>query len=198
MKQIILALAVTAATNYPFVNRSALAQSRSISLDEMTMVLATLVVVQSSCPQEFRSSNEAPLQDIVRKRGYNLKDFTPSGRYGKVMEARMTRANQFIEIHGVEYACTGMRDTIQKYLPELYNNDTSSEKMRLANEFIAQHYNCHKRALDGDSTTECDDQFRQQLNENGLCDYVSEKIRSRFCKSSNNTKSTVSRNKCNA
>jgi hypothetical protein len=201
MKQIVLALTVTAAANYPLVSMSALAQSRSIPLDEMTMVLATLVVVQSSCPQEFRTSDEAPLRDIVKKRGYNLKDFTPSGRYGKAMEARMARANQFIKIHGVEYGCTGMKDTIQEYFPELHNNDTSSEKMRLANELIAQHYNCHKKALDGDSndsTTECDVQFRRQLNQNGLCDYVSEKIRSRFCTSSNDANSTAGRNKRNA
>jgi hypothetical protein len=201
MKRITLALAATAVTNYPLVNMSALAQSRSIPLDEMTMVLATLAVVQSSCPQEFRTSDEAPLRDIVKKRGCNLKDFTPSGRYGKAMEARMARANQFIKIHGVEYGCTGMKDTIQEYFPELHNNDTSSEKMRLANELIAQHYNCHKKALDGDSndsTTECDVQFRRQLNQNGLCDYVSGKIRSRFCTSSNDANSTAGRNKRNA
>jgi hypothetical protein len=50
----------------------------------------------------------------------------------------MALVNQFIEIHSVEYGYTGMKVTIQKYLPELYKYDTSSEKILLANELIVQ------------------------------------------------------------
>jgi hypothetical protein len=58
----------------------------------------------------------------------------------------------------------------------------------------------HRKVLDDSSVSiaECEDQFRQQLNQNSLCDYTSEKIRSQFCTSSNDINSTVGRNKRNA
>ncbi|PSB57444.1 hypothetical protein [Chamaesiphon polymorphus] len=186
MKQLILAIAVAVATNYPLVNMPVRAQTRSISLDEMTTVLATLVAVGNSCPQKYRSSGDAPLDSIVSAYGYNLDDFNPNGKYGKSMELKMARSIKFFKTNGTVKACTTMRNFIEQNLPELYSSNASDEKIKLANEATQQHYTCYSNMLQtgtGESK-DCDDRFRQQLNQNGLCEYVSDRLRQRFCKNS--------------
>jgi hypothetical protein len=187
MRKIIFACIVSAITIYRLSNIPANAQSRSISIDDMTTVLATLVAVGNSCPQKFRPSGDSPLREVVKSRGYDLEDFTPNSRYGKLMEARMLQSVKYIKLNGTVKACTEMRELIQQDLPELYTNSLQDKKIRITNELITQHYRCYSALLDsslGDDK-ECDDRLRQQLNQNGLCEYTPERIRYRFCKNFN-------------
>jgi hypothetical protein len=186
MKKNTLAFAVAIITSCSLVNMSVRAQIGSISLDDMTTVLATLVAVGNSCPQKFRPNDDAPLQSIVSARGYNLDDFNPNGKYGKSMEAKMARSIKFLRSNGTVKACTAMRDLIEQNLPELYSSNVADEKLNMANEATQQHFTCYSNMLTtGTSNSEdCDARFTQQLNQNGLCEYVSERLRDRYCKDS--------------
>ncbi len=66
------------------------------------------------------------------------------------------------------------------------SSNQSAEKTKMANEAIGQHFICYSNMLETGTgnSKDCDDRFRQQLNQNGLCEYVSERLRQRFCKNS--------------
>jgi hypothetical protein len=134
MKKNTLALTVATIASCSLVNMPVRAQTGSMSLDEMTIVLATIVTVGNSCPQKYRVSDDAPLGSIVTDRGYNLDDFRDNGRYAKQMELRMSKAIQFIQMYGTEKGCTGMRDAIAHYMPELYSSNSSPPPVIAQNE----------------------------------------------------------------
>jgi hypothetical protein len=140
MKKIILAITVAIATNYPWVNMPVRAQTRSMSLDEMTITLGRLGAIVTSCPQKFQPRDEVPLGEIVSTRGYNLNDFT-NGRYEKSMDARMAQAIKYLKSNGTVKGCTAMRDAIEKYLPELYSNNISGRTQEKLPFIGTRYYN---------------------------------------------------------
>jgi hypothetical protein len=188
MKKIILAYMVVSSTNYFIMNLPASAQNQSISIDKMSRILAALVVTGKLCPQEFRPKDDSPLARILSARGYNLEDFS-SGRYEKLMETKIVQTIKYVRSNGTMKGCTSMRNLMQQNLPELYSDSAFAKKIRIANEFVIQHYNCYSKLLESEagSTEECDSRLRQQLNQNGLCEYAPERIRYRFCKDPENT-----------
>jgi hypothetical protein len=184
MKKNTLALAVATIASCSLVNMPVRAQTRSMSLDDMSFVLAAVVAI-GECPQQFKPRGDAPLAAIVRERGYDLKDFT-DGRYQKILDTKMLQVARFIKSNGKVKSCTAMRDLIEQNLPELYSSNSSDEKSKMAYEAIGQHFTCYSNMLETGTgnSKDCDNRFRQQLNRNGLCEYVSDRLRQRFCKDS--------------
>jgi hypothetical protein len=144
MKKIILVYMVASSTNYFIMNLPASAQNRSISIDKMSRVLAAIIVTGKICPQEFQPSDDAPLTKIVSAYGHNINDFS-SGRYEKILNTKIVQTIKFIKSNGVMRGCTAMQNLIKQSLPELYRETASDEKVKMANDFVIQHYNCYSK-----------------------------------------------------
>jgi len=92
------------------------AQASSISADEMAMLLATLIIAESSCGLE---TTDVPLNVAVRRYGFNVVDFLPDGRYAPVVELKARKAREFIQGTGRQFGCQGLIETVQRFLPEI-------------------------------------------------------------------------------
>jgi hypothetical protein len=92
------------------------AQASSISADEMAMLLATLIIAESSCGLEI---TDVPLNVAMRRYGYNVVDFLPDGRYAVIVELKARKAREFIQGTGKQFGCQGLIETVQRFLPEI-------------------------------------------------------------------------------
>jgi hypothetical protein len=92
------------------------AQASSISADEMAMLLATLIIAESSCGLEI---TDVPLNVAMRRYGYNVVDFLPDGRYAAIVELKARKAREFIQGTGKQFGCQGLIETVQRFLPEI-------------------------------------------------------------------------------
>jgi hypothetical protein len=93
-----------------------LARASSISADEMAMLLATLIIAESSCGLEI---TDVPLNVAMRRYGYNVVDFLPDGRYAAIVELKARKAREFIQGTGKQFGCQGLIETVQRSLPEI-------------------------------------------------------------------------------
>ncbi|MEA1833434.1 hypothetical protein U8607_15220 [Methylobacterium durans] len=89
-------------------------KAKALTPDETAMVLATLVVATKTCAAK---TTNRPLNVAVAKLGQDLVDFGPNERYSPLVEVKMKKAFEFIQMHGKQTACNGMIGTVRRFLP---------------------------------------------------------------------------------
>jgi hypothetical protein len=89
---------------------------KSLTPDEVAMVLGTLVVQQQFCPLK---TNDFPLNIAVAALGQDLVDFMPGNRYEPLVEVKRKKAVEYMQI-GKDKACPGMEEILLKNLPNVF------------------------------------------------------------------------------
>lgn len=86
------------------------------TIDQMATILASYMIAEKSCGMKTKDVN---LSEIVAKRGFDVKDFTPNGAHGSLVGEKIDKAKEFVATLGPEKACEGIADVVRKYLPEV-------------------------------------------------------------------------------
>lgn len=89
----------------------------NISADDMAMVLGSLVAAQVSCDLKIKSY--PPLNVVVARYGFNYPDFLPGNLYAPVVEVKMNKAREFIDVMGKSRGCQAIIETVRRFPPDL-------------------------------------------------------------------------------
>jgi hypothetical protein len=100
-----------------FAGASAMALTQHLTPDEVAMVLSTMIVGNQRCAFHPK---DIPLKVPVAKLGQDLVDFLPGGRYSPLVEVKMQKAHEWIDAQDKATACKGMRETLVRFLPDIY------------------------------------------------------------------------------
>jgi hypothetical protein len=93
--------------------------------DWVAMVLATVAAHQSDCAPPLPES-DYPLNLAVAKLGQDLVDFMPDGRYAPLVSVKLAKAREWERTQGVSAACSGMAETLKRFLPDIFGIEKSS------------------------------------------------------------------------
>jgi hypothetical protein len=112
MKKFLIAASIPIAFTLP-----AHAQQRSLTPDEVAVIVGTVIVQQQQCTIK---SSGFPLNVAVAKLGQDLVDFMPGNRYAPLVEVKKKKAVEFVGMAGKKTACAGFEGVLVKFLPDVY------------------------------------------------------------------------------
>jgi hypothetical protein len=90
---------------------------KSLTPDEVAMITATSIVGETQCGIK---GNAYPMNLAVAKLGQDLVDFQPDGRYAPLVQVKVKKGLEWINGLGKEKGCEGIRQTLIKFLPDIY------------------------------------------------------------------------------
>ena len=91
--------------------------TKSMTPDEVAMIVATVLVGGTQCGLK---GNDYPLNLAVAKLGQDLVDFKPDGRYAPLVQVKVNKGVEFVRGMGKDKGCEGIRDTLIKFLPDIF------------------------------------------------------------------------------
>ena len=87
---------------------------QTISEDDMVSIIADFLVAGNICGFQ---PIDVPLAPILKRYGFNLKEFLPDGRFGSKVTAKVSNTKNLVDSR--QRNCKDLIDTVEKYFPEI-------------------------------------------------------------------------------